>query len=1563
MIFILNKQEKVVNILRNGGGANQAPPFFDDVYSQDLATGAETFSFSTIAINNVASDLVVGNYVAFKNDDGEYKLFQITQTEEYHEDAMYINVYAEGAGLELINKVFRARKSPSTTLRKFMEMVLDETGWNVGMIPFSIQESLDLDLPDATVYSTLQSTLSKYGVEMAFRCEINHGRISSKFVDLYTQRGRVTGKRFSFGRDIEGIKRKVDSSELFTALIGRGNKDISFKDVTVDGIDKPLGQDFVADQESYDRYNNNGYHIVGIFKYDTDSPEELLRETYKQLEKCKEPKIEYEVSVVLLGELLGNSWEKVRIGDTVAIVDNAFNPPIHLMARVSKMDKSFTNNQSDTCTLANFVEVQSNITDEMRKIASELEGYVEGAIESKFPIGGEDIKDGAINGSHIYQNTISTDHLVADAVTADKIKANQITTKHLQADSIKSEHIDAEQIEAEHIKSGTITADKITSDEFITNSAQIKDGIIGTAQIGDAQITVAKIQDLFVDDLVANQGKFQSAHIGKLTSDNIDANTIKAEHITASVIDAINLNVEGKISADRIDVSSLTVEEIDAGKITTGDLNADRIKASVISAVNLSTEEATINSAKIGNLTADKISGSVIEAINLSVSGKISADKIDVDSIKVNNIDAGKITSGFLSADRIKAGTITAEKINSETISTIELGASSIVADKITSGEIKVTDANIVDGTISGAKISKATISNAQISTAFVADAYIKNLDAGKITSGTLDANKVTVKNLKADNIIAGSITVQGENLLHNSAMKKPLILFQNGVNESNNLDNWINTYTQNIIVSGTMEHYKGYNYLKLSGASGTTSGVVLSRLPFIQGEQYVFSFYYRIEQNETISNTFGIILDGFTTEENAIKGVIGKSVAIKTWADSTVTKGSWTKIVMNMQLPTDSAWSSFKYFALRPRFLQNDTGVIRIAMPMLSKGTIASVFKEHNDELISNGAIDNDKIGDSAITSNKLNIDELFVGENAFIKSLKAVEIDASNITTGKISGERIDISGLVSFEALDETLNGVFKPVYNSNGVVEKTYINGGMISTGTVSADKINLYSGLSVQKNGITTFAISQDGSVQMDGLLQSSNFDLERNLGYQISPEGTAIFNQAKIKGDIELPNAGITNYGGGKGDNFLRNSNFSEVANIGTSITWDKELNGTKMPSYWSGFNSGVPEATKGYHAHLDNSTFSFNTMVFVNLNSKYNQPKRWMGASHGIPLDIHKFKPNTKYTFSMDIYCDTKGIILHGGLYHKLTTSTSASFNSGSYYFTSEENEVNRWVRKTWTFTTNSAMKTDEASSWYVYGYTGVEGTAWIKNLKLEEGDIANDWSVESSLLGKNVRFWAGSTYQNRDVAPFRVQQDGSLFANNGTFSGTMYGQIENENLHISNGTLTISNETKTLMDDGSVLSFQPRALSENVKLSSNECIFDTDMKVGGGKIAYSKGSNRLNIKGTELSVEGNQADVTFNTESGAYGGLNIIGCSQGHHILRGSTASDKLGTLVFDSEGNQGQRGDFSFTRKNYEQKCKVDIDGDLSINEKITSQIQKIEMRSVKNSTWEGWGFYAT
>ena len=56
----------------------------------------------------------------------------------------------------------------------------------------------------------------------------------------------------------------------------------------------------------------------------------------------------------------------------------------------------------------------------------------------------------------------------------------------------------------------------------------------------------------------------------------------------------------------------------------------------------------------------------------------------------------------------------------------------------------------------------------------------------------------------------------------------------------------------------------------------------------------------------------------------------------------------------------------------------------------------------------------------------------------------------------------------------------------------------------------------------------------------------------------------------------------------------------------------------------------------------------------------------------------------------------------------------------------------------------------------------------------------VLNGGTVSAGITGvgsgdSNVRFWAGSTYDNRASAPFRVTQGGSLVASNATISGTI--------------------------------------------------------------------------------------------------------------------------------------------------------------------------------------------
>lgn len=508
MLFILNRQEKVVGVLKNSG--KNSVPFFNDLLTEDLATGSETLEFTTVSRNGIGQHLVVGNFIAFKKGKS-YKLFQIMQTEEDHQDELYISVYAECAGLQLINSAFRGAKIISASFDRIIKTLLSDTSWNVGALPYGLATTYDLDIEQASVYSLLQTYAQKYGVELEFRVEINRGKISKKYVDGYYSRGKVTGKRFTYERDIEGIVRKTDATELYTALIGKGNNGISFKDVTVDGIDKPMGQDFVANQSAYEKYNNNGYHIVGIYECDTDDAKDLLRKTHKRLLEVSEPKVEYDISVLLLCELLGEKWNEVAIGDTISVFDNAFYPPIMVSARVSKLQTSMTDKNANKCTLANFIEVKSNITSEMRKIASQLQGYV----DNRFPIGSSDIQDGAVGMdkiSDIYTQTITTDILKAGKVETEKLIAQEaeITDAKIENAVIESlkvtnaeiEKLKVKDAEIDYILAGNITADNIQAGTITAGSGIIADGAIGSAQI--SSIDAGKISTGTVDTSKVN---------------------------------------------------------------------------------------------------------------------------------------------------------------------------------------------------------------------------------------------------------------------------------------------------------------------------------------------------------------------------------------------------------------------------------------------------------------------------------------------------------------------------------------------------------------------------------------------------------------------------------------------------------------------------------------------------------------------------------------------------------------------------------------------------------------------------------------------------------------------------------------------------------------------------------------------------------------------------------------------------------------------------------------------------------------------------------------------------
>ncbi len=1437
MIFILDKQEKVINTLKNSGYTTNANPFYNDTHTEILSSGAETFTFTTLAQGSLSKDLSVGNFVAFKKD-GKYKLFQIMQVTETHAQEMEVTVYCECAGLSLINKVFRARKLTSASLKTFLTTVLEDTDWNVGLIEMTSLTSQDLDLEDASVYATLQNNISKYNVEIEFRVEINNGQISKKFIDTYAHRGKVAGKRFVFGKDIESITKTVDSTELFTALIGRGKNGIGFKDVQVQGIDKPLGQDFVADQEAYELYNNNGYHLMGLYEVDSESPEEVLRKTYKRLQEVKEPKVTYEIPVVLLGHLLDRDWDRVRIGDYIGICDQTFNPPLTLMARVSQLDTSFSNPYANKCTLTNFVEVSSNISDEMRKMASELKDYVSNTVSDKFPIGSEDIQNGAVKGEHIYQSSVTTEHLQAGSVTAEKIdteyinavngKFDKLTAKDAEIEKLVADNIEAvngkfEHLEAEDARIEQLTAGKATIENLEAVDAKITQLKADVAYVKDLEATNAKVEKLEATDAEIKNLVAEKANIGDLNATNIKVENLEAE--TAKI---------GKIESDLVETKKLV-----ADKANIKDLEAVKIKAEKVESDLVETNKLVADKATIGDLNAT----------NANIQ-KLQAKDAEIDRLLAGNITAGNIQAGSITGDRIKAGTITANNIKAGTITaesgilgtaaikTANIADAQITGAKIANGAIG--NAQITDAAISGAKIANAAITNAKIADATIEAAKIKSINASTINTGTLDARNIKVINLNADSITTGAITVLGENLIHNSSFKTQTYWSGFG--------SWVIDET---------DKFEGINSAKISRSGLTSFTWAEFRAEPIQvteGQAFVGSVYFKSSNTTSDSDycifaLWGYKKDGTRVDLSSL--VVRENIS------------SYKRFILTGIVPKDVE-------TLRLSFSASRNGTFNIAKPMLSKGSIASIWKEHNDELISNGAINTDKIGENAVTASKLNLEDLFVSNGAFIQNLQAVEFSAEQITTGKIDSERLDITGLVGFEAFDKNTQWVF----DTSG--DKTFINGGAIYTNSVTADKINA-KGLTVTDSAnMTTFKIDDNGEVYVTGNIQSSNYDEVDQTGYKITKDGDAIFNNALVRGDVILPNAGITNFGGTIGNaNLIPNSQINETSNA---------------------YGFGIRKLL--------------------------------------VPL-----KSNTTYTFTVNGRSNPNGNPEEKQLQCYVYETT---WNYGSWSFPIKEEKD---TTKSITFTTGNIPdgKVFQVSFYWYPNEGNRTGNATVNWCKLEEGNKSTSWCPAVTDKLNPIRFWAGANYDNRNNAPFRVYQDGSIYATKGNFEGTFSGRVDIGNIHISDTNSSQAEFRINTNNDSETKIF----LSETNSFINTNMVFGT---IDHKQIEFDVVNRKLNAFDTTVRVNRtNNGWVEIGGTSTSYSPFSI-GLNKGTYGDYRHDFGFSGGGLVFNNAGARGADvSDYVFKKKNGAERVKVEIDGTLDVDDDIVLGVMKIAKRT--------------
>ena len=354
-IYILNRRKKIIDVIPSQGDSC----FFDDEYELDLETFIDTYTLSVKDVKRYSDKLIGLNYIIFRFK-GKDRLFQIFESGTTHEKKNIItDIYCENTGITLINEPTQPQVIVGN-VKQFLDSVLINTEFEVEYVDSELLNTvLTIEIETKTnVLKAIQDNIASFGAELEFAVK-RQGSKLKQIINVYKKKGKITNKIFTYSDNVNKIGQSKKWSDFCTALIPYGKDDITIHSVEWikgkgDLADKPLNQDFIADEEAFKLYNNNGRHIFGYFESDANNASDLLKEAYEELQKRSKPQATYEMAVSYDDEL--------DIGDTVSIRDFDFGvKPLLLEARVNKLKLSFSDETKCTAEFSNYKEVTSKI--------------------------------------------------------------------------------------------------------------------------------------------------------------------------------------------------------------------------------------------------------------------------------------------------------------------------------------------------------------------------------------------------------------------------------------------------------------------------------------------------------------------------------------------------------------------------------------------------------------------------------------------------------------------------------------------------------------------------------------------------------------------------------------------------------------------------------------------------------------------------------------------------------------------------------------------------------------------------------------------------------------------------------------------------------------------------------------------------------------------------------------------------------------------------------------------------------------------------------------------------
>ena len=480
MIYLFNQTEELIDVIDEASLA-------DFTHTIELNT-FDRASFE-IPIDYKPNIIKEAQFFGFQSRDNAFCLFRISGKSR----DLGLTIQGIDRAESDLHSFIIEDKRPRGTAEQVLNAALEGTGYQLGNAD-GLTRTGKMSFYYISVRQALVKIIESYACEFKVRYTFVENKIIGRYIDLSQRFGHVTGHQFEYGSNILNVTHEESSDEVVTALIGLGKGEqstdengeatggygrrIQFKEVDWsvargDLVDKPAGQNYVTNESAKNIY---GLHQNGVIKHrfavytneDIEDPVELLKATYKELQRLSVPIVTFKANLLDLANAIEND---IWIGDSVGIVRDQIG--ISFEARIHKLTIDKLDNNRSVAELGDYQTLQAkDRATRQQAIKEVVKGFTESLFDQSIA------KEVERRNKEIDEKVRIIELEIDNALKEYKHKTEELGTKiHEEMEKERPEFV--KRIREELMSGADSIAELSKKLEQVSETARINAGLIG----------------------------------------------------------------------------------------------------------------------------------------------------------------------------------------------------------------------------------------------------------------------------------------------------------------------------------------------------------------------------------------------------------------------------------------------------------------------------------------------------------------------------------------------------------------------------------------------------------------------------------------------------------------------------------------------------------------------------------------------------------------------------------------------------------------------------------------------------------------------------------------------------------------------------------------------------------------------------------------------------------------------------------------------------------------------------------------------------------------------------